>query len=304
MNLFTRHSVLVVAVLACAPLVVGQNPIYNGDFEQGNEGFDTDLLYSNDLSWSGHYTIGTDPSNHHDGFPSYGDHTTGYTLMMIINGSTSENQIVWRQEVAVEPLQEYSLEGWISLCSLGQAPDIEARVNGEVIGTYDSAVIENRGEWHQFQFVWTSDNSGTAVIEFANLTGWEGGNDFAIDDISLSPTLPSCLTLTVDNLVAGDVATFTVSDGVPGADCAILWSMVEGSYVVDNGVWCARFELKLPPNPQTHLVAAERFDVNGVFEAKVRVPKGAAGLDVCFQAALKGTCPDICMSNKWCGIIQ
>src|SRR5688500_7721593 len=76
------------------------NLIYNGDFELGNKGFLMDYTFSpGDIRREGTYDLSTDPRRSHEAAASYGDHTSGAGLMMVVNGATKPDQVVWSQTV-------------------------------------------------------------------------------------------------------------------------------------------------------------------------------------------------------------
>ncbi len=110
---------------------------------------------------------------------------------------------------------------------------------------------------------------------------------------------PSCMNLAVENLVAGQTATFTLSkDLTRGEAVAILWGTGGSPTKVDNVLgYCATFGFNLGPNPYSRIVARGFVDANSEFVAEKAVPKGYEGLDVLFQGAKAGTCPDECMSD-------
>jgi len=107
-----------------------------------------------------------------------------------------------------------------------------------------------------------------------------------------------CLTLSVTSLVGGERSDFTVFNGTTGQQTAILWSTSLGSFVYEGSGWCADFGLQIPANkPLSRLVSQGVFDGSGQYTAAVRIPGSASGLELHFQAAERGTCPDPCMSN-------
>jgi len=129
--------------------------------------------------------------------------------------------------------------------------------------------------------------------------------DFTIDNIRFYTEGPSdCLALDVQNLIAGQKATFTVTGGTPGAQVAILWSNKDGQFITDNGIWCVDFGFFLPGDVTSKLVSMGRFDQNGEYVTHVKIPAGASGMDIRFQSAESDTCPDPCMSNIWQGVVQ
>ncbi len=106
-----------------------------------------------------------------------------------------------------------------------------------------------------------------------------------------------CLNLTVENLLAGERATFVLSGGTPGAKAATVYSLKEGRTAVsDFAGYCATFGININ---QSKVIGGlnRRFDTNGEINFKLRIPGGASGLHLFFQSAEHDTCPDDCMSN-------
>jgi len=118
---------------------------------------------------------------------------------------------------------------------------------------------------------------------------------------------PSCMRLTVTNLVAGEVAEFDVANNLQRGDVvAIVWGTGGNETKVDGqGGYCATFGFNLPLNrPTARLVAQGFVDKNGRFIATRKIPGGISGLKLLFQAAKKGTCPDECTSNVVEEVVQ
>lgn len=112
-----------------------------------------------------------------------------------------------------------------------------------------------------------------------------------------------CLNLEVDQLIAGQTASFTVRGGDPGAEAAIVWSNRAGQSILNTGDWCAIFGFNLP-NPLTRVVATGFFDASGIFVAQRLIPPNATGFRVGFQATQGATCPAACMSNVIRAVVQ
>ncbi len=107
-----------------------------------------------------------------------------------------------------------------------------------------------------------------------------------------------CLTLAVDNLVAGDTASFSISNGTPGAKVVTAYGTAAGETKVTGfGGYCATFGIK-GVNQNKVLGGLNRsFDGAGEASFNQNIPSGAAGTDVLFQSAERDTCDDECMSN-------
>jgi len=119
-----------------------------------------------------------------------------------------------------------------------------------------------------------------------------GGGDVEVD-------AAACLDMTIDNLVGGETAFFTVTGGQPGNRTAVLWG-TGGSPSVFQDVngWCATFgfDVKLK-NREVRIVGSNVFDANGESVMQRQIRSEHSGLEILFQAAERGTCPGECMSE-------
>jgi len=107
----------------------------------------------------------------------------------------------------------------------------------------------------------------------------------------------NCLDLTVDNLIAGNIATFTITGGNPRAKAVTLYGTELGETMIENYAdYCATFGFNTNQNKVIggihHL-----FDSNGEIIFHQLIPRGAIGTQVFFQSAMQGTCPNECISN-------
>jgi hypothetical protein len=161
------------------------NVIVNGDFEAGNTGFSSDYTYSPGNIWNpATYDIVSDPHSSHGLASSFGDHTTGDGLMMVINGSTSPGLTFWFQPVPVDPGAYYTLSFWVASWYPDSPALLDVLINGTSVGTISPPGGEDVGTWQQFTAYWTAGVSGSATIGINGLHTEYGGNDFALDDIS------------------------------------------------------------------------------------------------------------------------
>jgi hypothetical protein len=184
--------------------------IFNGDFSLGNVGFTTDHVYtSNNTQPAGTYTIGTNPSLYHPLGWNFGDHTTGDGLMFIANGTTQPNQTVWAQDVSVTPNTTYTMSAWVATWGSNgngidlNPPQFQFSFDGDLLGNPFTASIMN-GEWTQFSATWFSAQNTTVNVRIVNNNLAAGGNDFTLDDLSLTavPEPSSFLTLSTLCLLA------------------------------------------------------------------------------------------------------
>jgi hypothetical protein len=138
----------------------------------------------------GVYGITTDPQSGHPSWVTMGDHTTGGGNMMVVNGAPDNGVVVWRAPITVQAGHEYVFSFWManvyatSPAQLGVDTDIAGPpVVHSQIGPWSSPA--GVGAWQQFsiQFVAPSNNF---ELQIFNRNTIANGNDFALDDMSLS----------------------------------------------------------------------------------------------------------------------
>jgi hypothetical protein len=183
------------ALVVSAMLILGMNTgakaanlVINGDFETGviapsttdyNLPPNPTYLHPDQT-----YLIVSDPSTVHSG-PSYFDHTKqdGTGLMMAVNAATKANQTVWAQSVNISPGENYTFSAWVSNWLSSNPAKLDFSINGNVIGTFSASGV---GQWQQFSKNWNSGSSSIANLRIVDTTLAYGGDDFALDDISLT----------------------------------------------------------------------------------------------------------------------
>lgn len=170
------------------------NLFVNGDFEQGNTGFSTGYGYAPGAdpygNGQGHYTITTDPAPWNNAFASYGDHTTGSGSMMLVDGCTTSDTLVWGETVTVVPLTTYDFSTWISnayLYSPTNAANLVFELNGS---PFSCDAPSTPGVWEQFSTQWYSGTATSLTAQIYDTNTQYDGNDFALDDISITATVP------------------------------------------------------------------------------------------------------------------
>jgi eukaryotic-like serine/threonine-protein kinase len=160
--------------------------IHNGDFSQGTEEFYTGYTHSQmNVGRALSFSITNNPHSVHALGRPFGDHTSGNGLMMVINGGNAVDAVVWGQKVAVAPGRGYCFSFWVTSWFSWNPAQLEVRINGKAVGKIEAS--SRCGEWKEFKVTWNSGNNRLAVIELFNLRRDLGGNDFAIDDLSLIP---------------------------------------------------------------------------------------------------------------------
>lgn len=168
--------------------VTGANLIVNGDFSTGNTGFSSGYNYTNNGIPEATYWVGVNPRTWHPGFVACGDHTTGAGNMMVVNGSSSINTVVWEQTITVTPHTNYAFSTWITSVLATNPAQLQFSINGLNLSGMISAPSATCN-WTQFYATWNSGNSTTATIAIVNQNLQTAGNDFALDDISFGEVL-------------------------------------------------------------------------------------------------------------------
>ena len=200
------------------------NLLLNGDFESGNTGFTTDYSVGTGGTWGPislieTYYITTNSNTAHSNFPICGDNTSGAGNMMVINGSTTANQNVWCQTVAVTPNTNYLLSAWFQIYG-ANPPDVTYSINGSAVGTNFTSTITGC-QWQNHTVTWNSGASTSADICFINNELAGAGNDFSMDDIAFGPvcTATDTIIVTGGDLQAnlGNVTDASCANSADGA---------------------------------------------------------------------------------------
>lgn len=185
------------AALAAVP-VTAANLVTNGNFEAGNTGFSSAYTYApGGNSTEGEYTVRSNPFPWNGAFVSRGDHTTGTGLMFVGNGAPVLGQVVWQSSaIAITANTNYFFEAYAMnvCCSFplpgNSDPNFTFRISLDGGAATDLATLtipaNQSGIWFGLS---TSFNSGTATsvqLSLINANNVRTGNDFAVDDITLS----------------------------------------------------------------------------------------------------------------------
>ncbi len=206
------------------------NLIDNGDFELGNVGFTTQYTYTTDLTDSGTIVVGMDPSSYHPLAASYGDHTSNFGRMLIANGATQTDRVVWEQTVSVDADTEYMIFYWLSNWTDDDVrlAQIRCLINGAHVGLgFAPAAV---GEWVFVSHRWNSAANTEAQIRLINRIRAEVSNDFAIDDISMIGIGDDCVLVT-SSTTGGSV--ISPGEGVlfyPKGESVLLEAKCEPGY--------------------------------------------------------------------------
>jgi gliding motility-associated-like protein len=193
------------------------NLIPNGDFSQGDTLFTTEYNYVPDPNPFGvqtAYSIVTNPGAWFSPFCNGGDHTTGSGNLMVFDGATVPfDIIVWSNQspVAVLPDTNYTFSYYVASVSPENPAQLEVMINGVSQGPAVTAPGATC-LWTQVSYDWNSGSNTTVNFAIYDRNIASGGNDFALDDISLKETVTCLYQKTV---------TVTVTPGTTPAFSAV-----------------------------------------------------------------------------------
>ncbi len=161
------------------------NLVTNGTFSGGNTGFSSEFNYNSALTTEGNYWIGTNAALHHPQFLGTGNGA----FFMANAGWMHAGYEVWCQTHTVCPGQTYALSfRAVSLASQG-APTLQWYVDGEPTWM-NHQTAQTQGSWQTFTTMWTAPANCTQASFCIEITSGHGiGNDFGIDDLSISSTV-------------------------------------------------------------------------------------------------------------------
>ncbi len=171
-----------------------QNLVTNGNFSSGNTGFTTGYIL--DCTVGGaigeqRYCVGTNPNAVHVAWAGCGDHTTGTGNMMILNGTSATNVIVWQQTpVTVMPNTCYTFCVWATSVYPDNPGKIKLIVNGATQAF--TQLSSTTCAWQQICGTWNSGSATSATLTIIDEDLNPGGNDLAIDDISFTAIATPC----------------------------------------------------------------------------------------------------------------
>ena len=188
------------------------NLIGNPGFENGTSGFYSDYGYSltNTSGTQFAYGIVSNPSTWYNKFTTCGDKTTGTGKMLIADGATIANSVIWSQTVPVETSKSYNFSFWVQNIGDGSVATFQVLVNGSPITVtpVSAANVVIAGtpatttcNWTNITGTWNSSAATLATLKIIDTNISGGGNDFAIDDISFSTVSSKSCALSTSTVV-------------------------------------------------------------------------------------------------------
>lgn len=217
--------------------------VVNGNFEQGNTGFNSQYGYDDvpPLNEGMYYIANNGNSMLNDWYPCY-DHTTGGPNghMMLLNGATTANVSIWCQTITVSPNTDYQFSSWVTPVLGYNPPILQFSINNNLLDL-PFHVSSGGCQWQNFSSTWNSGVQTTAEICIVNQNTIGGGNDFAIDDISFQAINMCTLTQTIqitepDSIhVIANVSTSCTQPNNASIDITITGGTPSYSFLWSNG---------------------------------------------------------------------
>lgn len=161
---------------------IKDNLVVNGNFSSGNNGFQSEYVYSTNGIAEGVYSVSANVTAWHAGLSPCSDHTTGAGNMLLVNGSGLKDVKVWYQNIKVVPNTNYVFSAWIQSLSTFNPAHLQFSINGNRIGN-DIKAANQTCQWNRFYNTWNSGNNTSATIAIINVNQALTGNDFALDDV-------------------------------------------------------------------------------------------------------------------------
>ena len=215
---------------------IGENLIFNGDFELGNQGFSSNYTY-NCTNNAGFYCISPTPQTQAGGWSNCSEPSNNGGNLMSVNGATTLNQSFWCQTINVVPNTDYMFSTMLTAVYPTNPPILQFSINGKNLGLPFQA-SNTTCQWDEFYEVWNSGLSTTAEICIVNQNSASAGNDFAIDDIffaSLCKTSDTInveeITITNTNIESSylcyrDITSFKLSDTSSMSNIDWFWTPI------------------------------------------------------------------------------
>ena len=152
--------------------VLNENLIWNGNFEIQNNGFYSDLNYlnpNNPNGFQGTFGVTSNASFWEPTLAFCVDHTLGNGIgnMMVVDGSTQGNVIVWKQLVHVESNKTYTFSYYTQSVDGNSPAILKVSLNGNTLGI--DSLNNTTCSWQLHTYTWVSGNDSIAQLHIENL---------------------------------------------------------------------------------------------------------------------------------------
>ncbi|WP_309640963.1 gliding motility-associated C-terminal domain-containing protein [Flavobacterium sp.] len=240
-------------ILSCLS-INAQNLLNNGDFESGSNGvgFSINSCCYNEImepfsgsTFTGNYAVTANPQAMNTNFFAGGDHTTGTGKMLIVDGTTTAGgQRFWRAGnngggiCGLTIGTTYTFSFWIKSVSTQNRANIDHQFVGasNVILFSGSTLAPLPAEgWQQVVYTFTPTNN-CVNFELWDTTTTDIGNDFAVDDFSLTgPPQPFTLSYSIVNPSCSNTSDGSIVGYGAGGNSPYVFTLTGPTNTVING---------------------------------------------------------------------
>jgi len=190
-------ALLLAAALLAATPAAAVNLVTNGNFSAGDTGFTSDYSYRAPGNYGGAlaeglYAIDTNAITTHPAWASFADKTGDAAGLYFIANGAGFNSIAWQQTVTVNPGSRYNFAAFAAnlCCNANQSPPNFSMLDFQVdsgngftsVGTF---TLSGVGIWISNTGEFTAGAGNSVVARIVNTNIDAGGNDFALDNISV-----------------------------------------------------------------------------------------------------------------------
>lgn len=162
--------------------------VVNGDFKDGDTGFDTDYEpFSEADMGEAEYVVTDQTSGHHYLVTQDVSDHGGDGFMLMINSAPTPDVAVWKQRIELESGARYRMTVWVRhwLPQTEDPFDYQVRADEKLVGSMDQEQGLDDTGWTRLEVDWTSASSGEVLLALFNMDVTVGNNDHFLDDISL-----------------------------------------------------------------------------------------------------------------------
>ena len=205
-----RRFLIAAAVAALAtPAFAGTTVLENFDsFNPANlasNDFTSDYTFAGVVNTvAGEYNVAPNGFPWNPNFASIADHTTGSGNYMIVNGSGDTSAVVWANKAPVTlAAGTYDFQFFLTevCCNTGfnagpgagvdpSPPTLKIQIGDTVISPTDVTISGSDHSWMQVDETFTVGATASATFMIFDTNTQPNGNDFGLDDISVSGGVP------------------------------------------------------------------------------------------------------------------
>lgn len=172
---------------------------YNQDFDSGAATFSGNSIYWTDTAYGNGFIIQSTL-----GAPGYAG-TFGASITHDVSGSgyflffgTGSGPADWAYNeffigptFSVDAHTDYNISFYLTNADTINVALVQPEIDGTILGSAVSAGGDFTSGWQEFTFSWNSGSNTDASLILHDLTSTAVGNDFGIDDISVTAVSPS-----------------------------------------------------------------------------------------------------------------